>query len=149
VATLDHVSRLGLRYLDAVLPKADDLVEQYFVSGLQGIDFDAVRRYTLTESVFETDTGPLCPKGTLVARVHRMNAPLGFPPDMLPSGLIVDAKFDIKEPQTHAVVDTDHYVEGRMPLDAEKLGEQLTSLHATIKTVFEATTTKHARDAWA
>jgi hypothetical protein len=31
----------------------------------------------------------------------------------------------------------------------DNLGKQLLSLHATIKSVFGATTTDHARDAWA
>ena len=40
-------------------------------------------------------------------------------------------------------------LEGRMPIDMDNLGKQVLSLHATIKSVFEATTTGHARDAWA
>lgn len=147
--TLDHVSRLGLRYLDAILPRANETVEQYLVGGLHGVDFNAERQYTLTESVFGTETQPLVSKGTLVTRVYRMTAPLGFPPDMLPNGLVVSPKFEMKEPQAHAVIDTDHYVEGRMPIDMDKLGEQLLSLHAIIKSVFGATTTDHAREAWA
>lgn len=147
--TLDHVGRLGLRYLDAVLPQAGETVEQYLVGGLHGVDFNATRRHTMTESVFTTETRPLLPTGTLVARVYRMTAPLGFPPDMLPSGLAVNPRFEMKEPREHGVIDTDHYTEGRMPIDMDKLGEQLLSLHATIKSVFEATTTGHARKAWA
>jgi uncharacterized protein (TIGR04255 family) len=148
-ATLDHVGRLGMRYLDAVLPRAGEVVEQYLVDGLHGVRFEATRRYALSESTFETSTGPLLSKGTLVARVHRMSAPLGFPPDMVPNGLAVAPRFDIKQACEHAVIDTDHYVEGRMPLDMDRIGAQLISLHTTIKAVFEATTTKHARDAWA
>ena len=149
VTTLDHVSRLGLRYLDAVVPDTDETVEQYLVGGLHGIEFNATRRYTLTESVFGTETGPLVPTGTLVARVHRMLAPLGFPPDMQPNGLMVSPKFAVTVPRAHAVIDTDHFVEGHMPIDMDQLGEQLHSLHATIKSVFGATTTEHARNAWA
>lgn len=148
-ATLDHVSRLGLRYLDAVLPRASESVEQYLVSGLHGVEFNATQRYRLTESVFGTDTGPLVQSGTLVTRVHRMTAPLGLPPDMQPNGLMINPKFEVKEPRAHAVIDTDHFVEGRMPIDMDNLGKQLLSLHATIKSVFGATTTDHARDAWA
>lgn len=149
VAALDHVSRLGLRYLDAVLPRAGESVEQYLVGGLHGIEFNATQRYSLTESVFATDTSPLVQTGTLVTRVHRMNEPLGFPPDMQPNGLMVNPKFDVKEPRAHAVIDTDHFVEGRMPIDLDNLDKQALSLHATIKSVFRATTTDHARDAWA
>jgi uncharacterized protein (TIGR04255 family) len=147
--TLDHVSRLGLRYLDAVLPKVDETIEQYLVGGLHGIEFDAEQHYTLTESVFRTRTQPLITKGTLVSRVHRVNAPLGYPPDIVPRGLLISPRFETPEPRPHAIIDTDHFVEGRMLIGTEKLGEQLLSLHATIKSVFKATTTDHARRVWA
>lgn len=149
--TLDHVSRLGLRYLDAVLPRADkgETVEQYLVDGLHGIEFSAARRYMMSESVFATKARPLCPNGTLVARVHRTIAPLGFPPDMQPNGLVMNPKFMLQEPLDHAVIDTDHYVEGRMPIDTDMLREQLLSLHGTIKDVFNATRTDHAHAVWA
>ena len=147
--SLDHVSRLGLRYLDAVLPRTGETTEQYLVGGLHGIDFNAARRHAMTESVFATDTHPLVPKGTLVVRVYRAVAPLGFPPDMLPTGLAIAPQFEIKEPREHAIIDIDHYVEGRMPVAMDKLNDQLLSLHGTIKSVFSATTTDHARSAWA
>jgi uncharacterized protein (TIGR04255 family) len=149
VATLDHVSRLGLRYLDAVLPRGGESVEQYLVGGLHGIKFNAKQRYSLTESVFATDTSPLVQTGTLVTRVHRMTAPLGFPADLQPNGLMINPSFEVNEPRAHAVIDTDHFVEGRMPIDMDSLDKQVLSLHATIKSVFRATTTDHARDAWA
>lgn len=146
---LDHVSRLGLRYLDALLPKAGERVEQYLADGLRGIEFGSQSRYALTESVFGTTVQPLAPEGTLVVRVYRMHARLGFPPDMLPRGLVLNARFDTPEARAHAVIDTDHYVEGQMPIDEDKLGKQLRALHATIKTAFLATITDHARKAWA
>jgi len=149
VVSLDHVSRLGLRYLNAVLPRPGETAEQYLVGGLHGIDFDAARQHAMTESVFTTDTGPLVPKGTLVVRVYRTVAPLGFPPDMLPTGLAVAPKFEIKEARDHAIIDTDHYAQGGMTMEMSKLNEQLLSLHGMIKLVFGATTTDHARGAWA
>ncbi len=147
--SLDHVSRLGLRYLDAVLPRTGESTEQYLVGGLHGIDFNATRQHAMTETVFTTDTRPLVTKGTLVVRVYRAVAPLGFPPDMLPTGLMLAPSFDIKEVREHAIIDADHYVEGRMPVEMDKLNEQLISLHGTIKSVFGATTTGYARSAWA
>lgn len=149
VVNLDHVGRLGLRYLDAVLPVDKETVDQYLVDGLQGVRFGAERRYVLNESVFETESGPLLPNGTLVARVHWKVSPLGYPPDMVPNGLVSMPKFAIPDIKDHAVIDTDHFVEGRMPLDFDKLSEQLSALHATIKLVFDATITDHARATWA
>jgi uncharacterized protein (TIGR04255 family) len=148
VASLDHISRLGLRYLNAVLPRVGETVKQYLVGGLHGVEFNATRRYMMSESVFETVTSPLCPNGTLVSRAHRMTAPLGFPPDMQPNGLVVNPRFALQEPLEHAVIDTDHYVEERMPLDMSRLEDQLLSLHGTIKDVFRAMTTDHASTVW-
>jgi uncharacterized protein (TIGR04255 family) len=147
--TLDHVSRLGLRYLDAVLPRSGESAEQYLARGLHGIDFNAARQQAMTETVFATDTRPLVAKGMLVVRVYRAVAPLGFPPDMLPTGLAIAPQFEIKEAREYAIIDTDHYVEGQMPMHMDKLNEQLLSLHGTVKLVFGATTTDHARSAWA
>lgn len=150
VVNLDHLSRLGLRYLDAVLPKACEPVELYLADGLRGIGFGATQRYALSESVFETESGPLLPQGTLVARVHRATSFLGYPPDMMPNGLVPMTRFESKNMISHAIIDTDHFVEGKMPLDFEKIHAQFVRLHATIKLAFEATTTDHARKAvWA
>jgi uncharacterized protein (TIGR04255 family) len=146
--SLDHVSQLGLRYLNAVLPRSGETAEQYLAVGLHGINFNAARQYAMTESVFSTDTHPLVPEGTLVVKVYRVFAPLGFPPDMIPAGLVVAPKFEIEEACEHAVIDTDHYAQGRMPMEMDKLNEQLLSLHTTIKSVFHETTTDHARSAW-
>jgi uncharacterized protein (TIGR04255 family) len=149
VVKLDHIGRLGLRYLDAVLPQLGETVNQYLADGLHGVRFGATQRYALNESVFETECDPLVSKGTLIARVHRATAPLDYPPDMVPNGLVPMPKFEIKDIRPHAVIDTDHFVEGRMPLDFDKIGEQMSGLHATIKLAFEATITDHARVVWA
>lgn len=148
VVGLDHVSRLGLRYLDAILPGPSETVQQYLQSGLHGVEFAAERQYTLAESVFTTDTVPLVSKGTLIARVYRMNSHLGFPPDMFPNGLSVAEKFVTNNPMSHAVIDADHYAEGRMPVGTDQLQHQLLSLHSGIKSVFNAIITDHARSVW-
>ena len=149
VVKLDHISRLGLRYLDALLPVPGESLEQYLVDSLHGITFGSTRRYSLNEAVFETECESLLRKSTLVARVHQfINSPLGHPPGLAPHGLIRMPRFEIKEPTHHAVLDTDHFMEGQMPLDLGKIKEALFSLHATIKLVFEAATTDHARASW-
>lgn len=151
VAGLDHVQRLGLRYLDAVLPREGEQVEQYLAGGVHGISgtFNARQRYRLSESVFEMETGPLSPSGTLVARVYRMNALLRLPPDLPPGGLMLDPRFVLETPQEHAVIDTDHFVEGQLPVDIGGLEAQLRSLHAGIRAVFDATISRHAHNVWA
>lgn len=148
VVKLEHISRLGLRYLNAILPKEDETVAQYLSSGLHGINFSAERSYSLNESVFQTECSPLLPKGTIIARVIQAKSALGYPPDIVPYGLIPMPRFDIKEAQSHGIIDIDHFVEGIMPLNFEKIEEQLKSLHAIIKLAFEATITDHAKRIW-
>lgn len=149
VVALDHVSRLGLRYLDAIVPQEGETVEQYLASGIHGLEFAAERRHAMSESVFSTRLEPLVSTGTLVVRVYKTMGQLGFPPDLRPDGLALNPKFDIKATHRHGVIDTDHYCEGRMPIDPQGLEMQLLSLHAQVKSVFQATVTDHARKVWA
>ena len=149
VVGLEHIGRMGLRYLDAILPQSGETVDQYLADGLHGVRFDANRKYALNESVFETETGEDLLNGTLIARVHRTTSPLGYPPDMVPHELVQMARFDKKEALSHTVIDTDHFVEGRIELDFDLINKQLLALHTTIKHMFEATITDHARDVWA
>ncbi|GBR18792.1 TIGR04255 family protein [Asaia spathodeae] len=147
--SLEHISRLGLRYLDAVLPRAGETIDQYLVGGLHGIDFNAPRQHAISETVFSTESGPLVSEGTLVVKVYQMTGPVGFPPDMLPAGLAMDPRFAVNHVPEHSVIDTDHYVAGQLPVEMGTLNEQLVSLHGAIKSVFSATTTDFARGAWA
>ncbi|MBN2327230.1 MAG: TIGR04255 family protein [Candidatus Omnitrophica bacterium] len=148
IVRLDHLSRIGLRYLDAVLPDEKETVEQYLAKGLHGVPFEGRLRYGFTESVFETNSEPLIRQGTLIVRIHRAIAPLGYPPDLVPYGLAPMPRFDIKNVIAHAVVDTDHFVEGQMPLNFGEIEQQLISLHSEIKKSFDATITPYAKEVW-
>lgn len=148
VVSLEHIARLGLRYLDAVIPGEGETVSQYLAGGLQGVSFGAKQRYSMSESVFETETGPLVKSGTLVARIYCATALLGYPPDLIPHGLQPMSRFQINDVASHAVMDADHFVEGTMPIDFEQIKQQMASLHAGIKQSFEATITPHAEEVW-
>lgn len=148
IVSLEHVSRLGLRYLDAILPEGDETVDQYLASGLHGVDFDAEPRYSLSESAFNTNLDAILSIGTLVARIYRLNSVLGFPPDMIPSGLVQMERFAIQNNQPHAIIDTDHFVEGIISLDLDIIENQLMELHQSIKHIFSSTVTDFARKKW-
>lgn len=145
---LDHVARLGLRYLNAVWPEEGETVDRYLVPGLHGIDAPHPLRYAMHESVFDTQTRPLLLQGTLVVRVYRTTSPLGYPPDLIPNGLLPQPKFQPKEVRSHAVLDLDHAVEGLVPLDFAKIGEQMQDLHDTLSGAFLAATTEYAHSVW-
>lgn len=148
--SLEHISRLGIRYLDAVLPRPGETVKDYLASGLSGIGLEAACQQHMTESVFTTKTSPLVENGILVVRTyHRTSSRWGlFPPDILQNGLVLPQKFAIDGEREHAIIDTDHYIQGQMSLDMHKLDEQLRSLRGAIKEAFFATVTDHACNVW-
>lgn len=148
IVKFEHLSRLGLRYLNAILPIHGETVDQYLVDGVHGMCFDAKQRCSLSESVFDTHTEPLISKGMLVNRVHRLMQPLGYPPDISPTELVPIERFTSHEAVTHAMIDIDHFIEGLMPLDFDKIEVQLNSLHASIRQAFHATITDHAKAVW-
>lgn len=148
VVGLAHLSRVGLRYLDAVLPLEGESIEQYLTPGLHGLDFSAPRLQSMMESVFQTECGPLVPTGMLLSRVYKACGVVGFPPDLLPHGLVMMPKF-VTQKITHVVIDNDHSVSGQMPIDFEAIEMQMKNLHAAIKQVFAATVTDHANRVWA
>ena len=148
IVSLEHVSRLGLRYLDAVLPEEGETVDQYLESGLHGIHFEAEPRYSLNESAFNTKLDAVVPNGTLVARIHRLNSALGYPPDMIPTSLVQMERFTLQDAQPHAIIDIDHFVEGIISLDFNALENQLTELHKFIKSIFYSTVSSFAREKW-
>jgi uncharacterized protein (TIGR04255 family) len=142
ITRLEHLSRLGLRYLNAVLPQKNETVNQYLESGLHGMHLDETPRYLLIESVFDTN------RGTLVSRVHHRKGPVGYPPDMAPNELLPLPQFAIKGTISHAVIDIDHFTENQIPLNWEQIKRDLTSLHRGITDSFQAIITDHARKRW-
>lgn len=149
VVNLKQITRLGLRYLDAVLPLAGEIVDQYLVRGLHGINFNSKQLdYSFHESVFETECQPLINTGKLIARIIQLKSVLGYPPGLSPHGLEPMQRFAINKPCCHAIIDTDHSVEGSVPLEFDKIARQLSSLHDILKKAFTAITTDHAKNVW-
>jgi uncharacterized protein (TIGR04255 family) len=150
VVDLAHVSRLGVRYLDAVLPRGSDRVEQYIKERLHGVPFNDQARLqsSYAESIYETETGPVLTRGKLVQRVYRQSSLLGYPPDLDPLNLVPMSRFVLTEARDHAIIDTDHFVEDQMAMDFNAIQEQALNLHVTAKKIFKAAVTDYAINAW-
>lgn len=148
IVKLDHLNRLGLRYLNAVIPFEGENVHQYLYQGLHGVVFSSPLRYSLQESVFDTNIEPVSLPGTIVNRVYCRNGALGFPPDIGMIDLLVAPRFTVTTQHLHAVIDIDHFVLGQMNIDILKVEKALDSLHKSIKDTFKATVTEHALKVW-
>ena len=147
VVELDHVNRLGLRYLSAVIPTEDEKVRIYLESPLSSLDIGE-RVSRMSEVRFHTDLADSDKKGHLVARVYGTKGPLGYPADMVPNGLARKPEFDNQSPCNHAVIDIDHSSDESIEFDLEKIEARALNLHSILKLAFINTVTPHALEVW-
>lgn len=139
--------RVGLRYINAVRPNADETHEQYLKPSFHGAMYagfceDSRRIFVQTTGETALEEGL---RGTLVARVHQHNRAL--PPDAL-----MQAPKGLPEPTNDALVtfiDMDHFIQGNYELEPDAVHATLVRLHDHIEEVlFEHIATPHALDAW-
>lgn len=147
ITQLACATHLYFRCLDAILPRDGETVEDFLADGWHGFRAEGFRS-SHSESILDTSTAPLVPQGTLVLRIFRATSPLGFPSDLASHDLTMKPAFSRTESLPHAVIDTDHFVQGVMPLDYTALYEQLLSLYRGSRNLFSKITTEHARKVW-
>lgn len=143
IVQLGNITRVGMRYLDAIIPSADDDMNDYLHSSVVGIDFGTEWLAGSWESAYKTD------KGILIAKVYRVaNQPIGTPIDLQIRCLHLPEKYRNNTPVRHAVMDFDHYSEGTLPPNSEALTESLNDLHQGISDCFRKLATPHAFERW-
>jgi uncharacterized protein (TIGR04255 family) len=143
---LAHTERIGLRYLDAIIPPTgEDGLAEFLTPGVLGLSrvlSDEMKvSHTMTETHFR---GQGC---AVLARTIIQDGPLGFPMDLQPVGMRLPDRF-LKVNGVHAIVDTDAFIEGRSVLDIDDIKKQLVTLREGIDVAFNAIVTKNALDAW-
>lgn len=145
--TLDFIDRIGVRYLDHVFPKDSEKISLYLHSEVQGLTVrlgdqlggQPVHSYS---EAFHTIGDVM-----LRARVVIQNGALGFPPDLLPQGMVVQPRF-MQANGLHAILDTDGAVERRSIFSIDEVSEHLLAIHRVISAAFRATVTDHALAVW-
>jgi uncharacterized protein (TIGR04255 family) len=144
VAEVSLSERLGLRYIDLVLPDSEESgVSRYMQPGLLGLDEteletdETVHRYEL-----RARTGI----GELVFRVARSTRGALMPPDITP----LDLKLSVTEPveTPHAILDFDHFSEVPREYRPGDLIEVLWELHDHIDRAFRLAVTEYALKQW-
>jgi uncharacterized protein (TIGR04255 family) len=140
---LDFTERVGLRYLDAVLPKENELLSDYLTTEVLGLAFKLSGK--LSHSFNETVT--MNTTGQLVSRVVIQSGPLGLPPELMVLAPRIDQRFT-QTKGLHAIIDTDAFTIVREPFNVDKLRERLHALHLEINKSFKATVTPSALKKW-
>jgi uncharacterized protein (TIGR04255 family) len=145
IVELAYVERIGLRYLDAVVPTIDnDELAQYLNPSLLG--FSASLDGQLGHSFTETVT--TIQDGSLVARAVITDGSLALSPDLFPLQLELQPRFTAINGR-NAVIDTDYSVVKRRNFNFKEIEDQLLRSHGIITSAFKASVTDYAREKWA
>ena len=141
---LSYIERVGFRYLDAVLPKPDEDLNNYLnpaVLGLAGqLDGDVIHSFSETKLRTANSID-------IVARAIIQNGEVGFPPDLSPSILKIAERFRTQTGH-HAILDTDAGFENRFAYSSDHVNDYLVSIHDELAKAFHATITDNAINAW-
>jgi uncharacterized protein (TIGR04255 family) len=143
--SLSFSDRVGLRYLDAVVPKTDESLEAYLIPQVLGIRGKVAGdvQHSFTETLINV------PEGKLLSRVVIQGGQIGFPPDLHPNaaGMKLNPRFTNSEGQ-YAVLDTDGFTEARDGIDKITIERKFRRLHEHVDAAFHAIVTKHAVKMW-
>jgi len=140
---LAYIERVGLRYLDRVMPQAGETVDQYLADNVQGLKSKLGGKsiYSFCEAMNVVDDI------SLISRVAIQDGPLAFPPDLqLGKMAVADPFLNYVGPS--AILDNDGFIEGREPFSDNKVVERLDAIHGVIGAAFKATVTPYAFTAW-
>lgn len=147
-----YVNRLGLRYIDFVIPRPNEAPEMYVDRRLNpelNISTEAGCPVTTSLSVYPREGGQL------VLRYMRGPGQPGLPPDLAtvslgPSQPMIAAR-NVPPTQTTAILDTDRISEFGTPilLEPESVIRQFQAMRDDVSRAFKAIViTEHARAAW-
>ncbi len=140
---LDFVERVGLRYLDRIVPGTDERLEQYLAPEVLG----TASRFDIQNAMSYAETRGERNEIKLVSRTILQTGPVGFPVDIGPVSLKIAPRFTA-DSGLHAVLDNDGFVERRETYSNEKVQMHLNAIHALISVAFRATVTDYAFQRW-
>jgi len=143
---LAHTERIGLRYLDAIVPpNGEEGLPDYLAPGVLGLSSRLPKDVQVSHSFCETHIRTA--ECAVLARTIIQAGRLGFPMDLQPIGVKVADRFQ-KINGIHAIVDTDASIEARHKLDLDSIKAQLKTLRQAIGVAFDATVTPLAMATW-
>jgi uncharacterized protein (TIGR04255 family) len=144
--TLAYSERIGLRYLDAVVPpNGEEGLADYLAPGVLGLNARLPDTVEVAHSLAETRI--LAGECNIMTRTLIRAGKLGFPMDLQPMGVNLAKRFDEIE-SVHAILDTDASFTRRAPFDIKTITSDLKALRGNIDIAFKATVTEHALLAW-
>lgn len=143
VAQLAYTERIGLRYLDAIIPQTGESLGDYLSQSVLGLHQGL--QGSLVHCFAETFTKNL--DGNLVSRVVIREGAITLPPDLQPATLKTEERFSNLK-GLHAILDNDHFSAERVDFDISKIRLKFEGMHEKIDEAFRATVTPFAIKQW-
>jgi len=141
---LAYLDRIGLRYLDLIVPSDEGKLDEYLTPSLLGLStlVAGSLSHSFTETVSQIDDG------TLIARSLISETGLAIPPDLVPLNLKLPSRVSSVACR-NAVLDIDYFVTQRLDgIDIELIKSNLLTSHDIITKAFLASVTEHAIKNW-
>lgn len=140
---LAFTERVGLRYLDRVMPREGETIEQYLADQVHGLAsrLGGKPLYSFAEALNEVGNIKL------VSRVAIQEGPLSFPADLQAINMVFSERFTSYTGKS-AILDNDGFVEGREPFAASAVLKYLDAIHKVIGDAFKVAATPYAFLAW-
>jgi uncharacterized protein (TIGR04255 family) len=140
--SLNFSQRVGLRYLDAIVPKKGETLEKYLIPEVLGFGSKSEENFVYS---FSESRNKVREDITLLSRVIIQNGPFGVPPDLV--GIKVGRKF-LEISGMHATVDTDAFYKSRKLFNMSELKDDFNKLHNATSNAFKEITTDYAFSIW-
>jgi uncharacterized protein (TIGR04255 family) len=143
VAEVALAERLGLRYVNAILPARSESLNEYLDPGLRGL---AKTELGIEKSIYRFETKGTTPVGTLVVRLTQRDDGAYLPADLTTAGLRFDLSLDKANLVT--VLDIDHFSTEQREFLPALLLNQIDQLHGFSESAFKAAVTQEALERW-
>jgi uncharacterized protein (TIGR04255 family) len=140
----DSSERIGLRYIDAVLPREGTNIQDYFIPEVLGLSqkpLEGSLQHAFSETMFRNgDT-------STVSRVLVRDGQIAFPPDLGLLQISINPRFTSKV-GPHATIDTDSSQQIRSEMDLLKVRSTLEGLQKSVHQAFHTVVTDFALSDW-
>ena len=147
IVKLDFVDRIGVRFLDAVIPGEGETLDQYLVPEVLGLGrkLNEGLQHSMVEAVAQLSYG------ILISRAYTVPSQGGcppIPPELLPLPLAIQSRFNECDGRLIAILDNDCFIQNRVDFLLPNIMETLQQLREGIGLAFDSSITPFAKERW-
>jgi uncharacterized protein (TIGR04255 family) len=135
--------RLGLRYVDLILPAQNETLEEYIHPNLRGLEPDQL---SVERVLNQFESRGKTPLGQIVIRLHQNDNKMCLPPDLIPANVKMNRT--LPDDSVVTLLDIDHFSERERELDSGTITEEFWDLHQYTDLAFRSSVTSTALQRW-